>query len=189
MPLESVLGGGDIVSFSIYWTSSNQCRKTEEKNAIFFYVVLFNFREKLIQLLRMWTLAGIFEIIPIYSGWLDFLVPGTFSGKVNISQALTSWKSSDCFHCAMCKVFTLAKSLKPNGGVPDENRRKQLWWLLLQQWTLHHIWASEMKKTETPSITHQDNYVSLQENLAIVLLVKSMPHLRNMSASRSIDTS
>lgn len=45
-----------------------------------------------------------------------------------------------------------------------------------------------MKKTETPSITHQDNYVSLQEDLVIVVLVKSVPHLRNMSTSISIDT-
>ena len=45
--------------------------------------------------------------------------------------------------------------------------REQLWWLLLQQRTLHHIWASEMKKAETPCIPHKDSYVSLRENLVI----------------------
>lgn len=74
----------------------------------------------------------------------------------------------------MCKVSTLAKSLEPNGVLPDEiEERKQLWWLLLQQCTLYHIWVSEVKKVETP---FTETILSLVEDLSIVFLVKTIWH-------------
>lgn len=62
--------------------------------------------------------------IPV--GWIDWICwcQVLSAAEANLSQTLPSWKWSDCFRCAMCKVFTLAKSLKPNGGVPDEKRGK-----------------------------------------------------------------